>query len=187
MPCRVLSCLIMHTWRLLSQSVSRGLMHVCIHHPKDQPIHTHISHPSIHHHHSLALAFSIVDYSLPITLPSSSTTTTAFIRRRGLCTTWLESVVAAPFLSATAKAAAEEGGGGRTSENGSGSGSGVAVPIFLKPAKEFVLPGACVRGWVDGCVLSQHGRKKKERKRVREDGTGVRYSLPLSSTHPLTH
>lgn len=70
----------------------------------------------------MSLAFSIVDYALP--LPNTADAT---VRRKGLCTTWLESVVAAPFLKP-----AEAGG----------STASVSVPIFLKPAKEFVLPGA---------------------------------------------
>lgn len=71
------------------------------------------------------MAFSIVDYPLLLAL---SNTATGTVRRKGLCTTWLESVVAAPFLKQP------EGG----SSNGNKS---VSVPIFLKPAKEFVLPG----------------------------------------------
>lgn len=83
------------------------------------------------------MAFSIVDYALPLPT-TTTTTTTGTVRRKGLCTMWLESVVAAPFL----KQPEGEGGGSNGNKPVSVS-SAVSVPIFLKPAKEFVLPGTC--------------------------------------------
>ncbi|CAN0296776.1 unnamed protein product, partial [Ectocarpus fasciculatus] len=49
-----------------------------------------------------------------------------FVTRPGLCTNWLEGILA-PFLE----------GNGR-----GGGGAAVSVPVFLKPTKEFLLPGS---------------------------------------------
>lgn len=115
------------------------------------------------------MAFSIVDYALP--LPATTTTTTTItVRRKGLCTTWLESVVAAPFLKQP------EGGGGDSNGNKSVS-SAVSVPIFLKPAKEFVLPGTYKHTWCefvrsvcDGCRIRDRHLTHIRRPRVDKQG-----------------
>ena len=55
------------------------------------------------------------------------------IVRRGLCTNWLEEILA-PFLEAA------EGGKNKAAK--AGEGVEVVVPLFMKPTKEFLLPAS---------------------------------------------
>lgn len=55
-----------------------------------------------------------------------------FVTRLGLCTNWLEGILA-PFLL--------EGGGGMSAAAAAAEGA-VSVPVFLKPTKEFLLPAS---------------------------------------------
>lgn len=112
--------------------------------------------------HSLAVAFSVVSYTLPA---SSSPTTNAsgntsssssgvnpeelsppeegkedgthcaagVVRRRGLCTNWLEDILQ-PFLQGGG------GGGGRGGRRR--TAAEISIPVFVKPTKEFLLPAS---------------------------------------------
>ena len=80
---------------------------------------------------SVTVAFSVVSFRLPHHAGAGSNGAgtgdgEGFVTRRGLCTNWLEGILA-PFL---------EGGGV------GGGGAGVSVPVFLKPTKEFLLPAS---------------------------------------------
>ncbi|CAN0370242.1 unnamed protein product, partial [Hapterophycus canaliculatus] len=106
---------------------------------------------------TVAVAFSVVSFQLPhapsgadgpaVVAASAAATAAAaaapapaageggsgggggrgFVTRRGLCTNWLEGILA-PFLE-------REGATGK-------EGAVVSVPVFLKPTKEFLLPAS---------------------------------------------
>lgn len=79
---------------------------------------------------TVAVAFSVVSFRLPhARADSHGGGDVGFVTRRGLCTNWLEGMLA-PLL---------QGGGGTGSEGG---GEGLSVPVFLKPTKEFLLPAS---------------------------------------------
>lgn len=129
---------------------------------------------------AVSVAFSVVSFQLPYAPPAAngpaigtaagSAPTTpvgppgatpaaaaaggsggGFVTRRGLCTNWLEGILA-PFLEESGSAVRQNGGaaavsvngggGGGSSTEGTGGAAAVTVPVFLKPTKEFLLPAS---------------------------------------------
>eukprot|EP00953_Heterococcus_sp_UTEX-ZZ885_P035742 18437-Heterococcus_DN1.PRE.3 len=83
----------------------------------------------------LCIAFSVTSY-----------TTANGVTRGGLCTTWLESALQ-PLLAASAASQSTSTSSTTTAISTAGSSSDVSVelpliPIFLRPTKEFYLPGS---------------------------------------------
>lgn len=111
--------------------------------------------------HSLAVAFSVVSYTLPAssslvtdTSNNSSSSigvnpevpsapekekdngvhcTTGVVRRRGLCTNWLEDILQ-PFLQGGGRSGGRDGRQRIAAE--------IFIPVFVKPTKEFLLPAS---------------------------------------------
>ncbi|KAG5178491.1 hypothetical protein JKP88DRAFT_269091 [Tribonema minus] len=73
----------------------------------------------------LCLAFSAVRY-----------TTKSGVEREGLCTSWLEALVAPLLSSATTTSTLT------STPDGEAAAAALTVPIFLRPTKEFYLPGS---------------------------------------------
>lgn len=94
---------------------------------------------------SVAVAFSVVSFRLPHAAAAAAASADGvvgggdggFVTRRGLCTNWLEEILA-PLLEGGTDAAA----GGGVGREGEGGAEGVSVPVFLKPTKEFLLPAS---------------------------------------------
>ncbi|CAM9694343.1 unnamed protein product, partial [Phaeothamnion confervicola] len=85
---------------------------------------------------SLSVAFSCVEYNLRPARADGAAAPP--VRRRGLCTSWLEGLVR-PLLQRAndgSRGGGNQGGGVPAGEEG------MEVPIFVKPTKEFQLPAS---------------------------------------------